>query len=97
MVEGRYRWRHYQVLAAFADKLNQERKAKRNKGKAFIQLQKKFRQKSTGGKKEVKGILSSAKDWEMSVNLREQLRFLPETVDTMSKNTKQVMMLELTI
>ena len=88
LTEGRYRWRCNQVLADLANKLDQKRKKKRNKNKVTIQFVKQGQAVCNIQKNEVRGILSSAEDWEMLVDLKRQLRFPPETVDTIKASSR---------
>lgn len=105
LAEGRYRWRHDQVLATLAEKLDEERKKKRRKGSNSIQFVRPGQVASKGPKKEDRGILPSAEDWTLSVDLKKQLKFPQEILDTrlrpdlllVSQKSKQVVMLELTV
>ncbi|XP_026079824.1 uncharacterized protein LOC113057031 [Carassius auratus] len=105
--EGRYRWRHDQVLKALADSIY-----------TAIQLSKtQVAPKQTitfirAGQKEqfhrpssTVGLLSTARDWQLQVDLGRQLKFPgnitatslhPDMVLT-SESTKQVVILELTV
>ena len=101
--QGRYRWRHDQVLREVADILEKERKKPRAKPRRHINFV------PAGTVKEVpKGrqpsILDSTNDWELTADLGKQLQF-PEVVHTTlrpdivlsSKKTKKIVIIELTV
>ncbi len=107
LTEGRFRWRHDQVLAQLADGLEKERKRKRtkvqDKGPRFIGF---LRPGEKAGKEDrCSGILGTAEDWEMRVDLRRQLKFPEEIAVTSlrpdivlwSQATRQVALIELTV
>lgn len=107
LTEGRFRWRHDQVLARLADGLEKERKRKgtkaQDKGPRFIGF---LRPGEKAGKQDrCAGILGTAKDWEMRVDLGRQLKFPEEIAITSlrpdivlwSQTTKQVALIELTV
>ncbi|KAJ7995782.1 hypothetical protein DPEC_G00248160 [Dallia pectoralis] len=107
LTEGRFRWRHDQVLAQLADGLEKERKRKRtkaqDKGPRFICF---LRPGEKAGKEyRHLGILGTADDWEMRVDLGRQLKF-PEKIAVTSlrpdivlwsQTTRQVALIELTV
>ncbi|XP_067296477.1 uncharacterized protein [Pseudorasbora parva] len=105
--EGRYRWRHDQVLKALADSICtaiqlSKTQAAPKQAITFIRAGQKeqfHRHSSTGG------LLSTARDWQLQVDLGRQLKFpgnitvtslRPDMVLT-SESTKQVVILELTV
>lgn len=81
LTEGRFRWRHDQVLAQLANGLERERKWKRtksqDKGPRFIG----FLRPGEKATKENRfsGILGTAVDWEIRIDLGRQLKF-PEVI-----------------
>ncbi|XP_021365777.1 uncharacterized protein LOC110458420 [Mizuhopecten yessoensis] len=104
LTQGRYRWRHDQVLRELADVLEVERKKKRPPRKhkpSFIRFVK-------AGEKETKatsgntGILEGAEAWEMRVDLGKKLVF-PDVVQTTlrpdvviwSAESRQIIVIEL--
>ncbi|XP_061896833.1 uncharacterized protein LOC133645919 [Entelurus aequoreus] len=104
--EGRYRWRHDQVLKALADSIcaaiqNSKSQAAPKQSITFIRAgQKASRQPNFSG-----GLLATARDWQLHVDLGRQLKFpaniastslRPDMVLT-SESTKQVVLLELTV
>ncbi|XP_062848878.1 ankyrin repeat domain-containing protein 26 isoform X2 [Trichomycterus rosablanca] len=104
--EGRYRWRHDQVLRALADTLsiaisNCRYQPPRKKLITFVRAgeQAQHQPGSSGG------LLTTARDWELQVDLGKQLKFpehilatalRPDVVLT-SESTKQVVLVELTV
>ncbi|KAJ7986701.1 hypothetical protein DPEC_G00342620 [Dallia pectoralis] len=105
--EGRFRWRHAQVLAQRADGLEKVRKRKRPtaqyKGPRFICF---LRPGEKAGKEyRYLGILGTADDWEMRVDLGRQLKFpekiavtsLRPNIVLWSQTTRQVALIELTV
>jgi len=79
--QGRYRWRHDQVLRVLADILEKERRQERQmktKGLGFINFVKPG-QKAKGVQKT--GLLQEARHWEMKVDLQHKLVF-PDVVQT---------------
>ncbi|XP_062872774.1 uncharacterized protein LOC134334411 [Trichomycterus rosablanca] len=104
--EGRYRWRHDQVLRALADTLsiaisNCRYQPPRKKLITFVRAgeQAQHQPGSFGG------LLTTARDWELQVDLGKQLKFpehilatalRPDVVLT-SESTKQVVLVELTV
>ncbi|KAG1953648.1 hypothetical protein F2P79_009189 [Pimephales promelas] len=94
LTEGRFRWRHDQVLAQLAEGLEKERKRKRSKaqdrGPRFICF---LRPGEKAGKEDrCLGIIGTAEDWEMRVDLGRKLKF-PEEIAA----TRQVALIELTV
>ncbi|XP_061878077.1 uncharacterized protein LOC133630482 [Entelurus aequoreus] len=104
--EGRYRWRHDQVLKAIADTIcrgvSHSKSLRPVKSTAFIRAG----EKSTPAARNTSsGLLATARDWELSVDLGKQLKFpdvvakttlRPDIVLT-SVASKQVILLELTV
>lgn len=107
LTEGRFRWRHDQVLARLADGLEKERKRKgteaHDKGPHFISFLRSG--EKVGMEDRGAGILGMAKGWEMRVDLGRQLKFPEEIAVTSlrpdivlwSQSTKQVALIELTV
>lgn len=107
LTEGRFRWRHDQVLAQLNDGLEKERKPNgtkaQDKGHRFIGF---LRPGEKAGKEDrCSGILGTAKDWEMRLDLGRQLKFPEEIAVTSlqpdivlwSQASKQVALIELTV
>jgi hypothetical protein len=103
--QGRYRWRHDRVLRQLADCLDQERRKKRSvptKAKS-IPFVKEGQQVKTAPPKRV-GVLDSAQNWEMRVDLERKLQF-PEIIHTnlrpdivlFSSQSKKIIAIELTV
>jgi len=107
LTEGRYRWRHDKILNEIGLLLNSEKerlKGVKAKGPTFIN----FVTKGAAATREARqptGVLPTSNDWDLKVDLGKQLRFPPEIVETslrpdiilVSKNSKQVIMIELTV
>ncbi|XP_073696141.1 uncharacterized protein [Garra rufa] len=104
--EGRYRWRHDQVLKAVADSIcsgiSHSKSLHPVKTTAFVRAGEKSTPAARGTSS---GLLATARDWELSVDLGKQLKF-PETVAITtlrpdivltSEASKQVIILELTV
>lgn len=104
--DGRYRWRHDQVLRALADTIgtaihNSKYQHTPKQSVTFVSAGEKTQhQPSFSG-----GILATAQDWQLQVDLGRQSKFLehisatslrPDTVLTL-KSTEQVVLLELTV
>ena len=103
--EGRYRWRHDQVLKAIARIVGEEIQRK-NKSTPpskinFVKAGEKVKPEA----RKTGGILATARDWDLQVDLGKQLRF-PETIFTTSLRpdmvltsvrSKQVVLIELTV
>ena len=106
--QGRYKWRHDKVLKELAAAVqgmineNKDRKAEEKRKILFIK---------SGEKADVRNliqqesILSSAKDWRMSVDLGEKLKIPADVAVTdlrpdivvVSKETRQMAVIELTV
>ncbi|XP_060589959.1 uncharacterized protein LOC132745154 [Ruditapes philippinarum] len=104
--QGRYRWRHDQVLREMADILEKERKKDRplkKTGPHFINFVKEGEKKSA--KSTGTGILHDSKNWEMLVDLGKKLKFPEEVTHTSlrpdivmwSRSPKLMVMVELTV
>jgi hypothetical protein len=103
---GRYRWRHDKVLEAIASVLEPAIKThkptKQNK-LTFINFVKSGHEKKKSNP--ISGILGSAADWEIRVDLRKRLQFPGEITQTRlrpdiviwSRKSRQVIMVELTV
>ncbi|XP_059199347.1 uncharacterized protein LOC131979398 [Centropristis striata] len=105
--EGRYRWRHDQVLKTIAEAIS-----KGIKGSRYTQATAKAIRFVSEGQRPGKtpqngstGLLSTARDWVMTVDLQKQLkipshitqsRLRPDIILT-SEATKQLLLLELTV
>ncbi|XP_053332775.1 uncharacterized protein LOC128506382 [Clarias gariepinus] len=104
--EGRYRWRHDQVLKTIAEVIStglvwakQFRPSK--KTIAFVRAG----EQVTSVKRTPVGILTSARDWQLLVDLERQLKFpshiavttLRPDIVLVSEATKQAVLLELTV
>ena len=105
LTQGRYRWRHDQVLKEIAQGLDEARKkGKTTSGTRFIQFVRPAGE-ATKAERQEHGLLTSAGDWEMLVDLERQLRFPQEIRSTAlrpdiviwSKRSKQVIIVELTV
>ncbi|XP_035688709.1 LOW QUALITY PROTEIN: uncharacterized protein LOC118424272 [Branchiostoma floridae] len=104
--EGRYRWRHDQVLRVLADTVSNAIQSSRSqqppkKSIVFNRAGEKTRQQPTSAG----GLLSTARDWQLLVDLGRQLKFPEHIVATslrpdmvlVSESTRQVVLLELTV
>ena len=104
--EGRYRWGHDQVLKVIADticsgiSLSKQQQPARH-SITFV----KAGEKSQHRPSQTGGLLTTARDWHLKVDLGKQLKF-PETITVttlrpdlvlMSESTRQVILLELTV
>ena len=100
--QGRYTWRHNQVLWELADVIAKQHKDARNQKKRpvhiFIVKTRKKRYHKTSG------ILVQAKDWTLEVHLDKKLKF-PDIVPTNLRpgmvvwliGTKKIIVLKLTV
>ena len=106
--QGRYKWRHDKVLrelaAAVQEQIvrNRDKEEETNRKINFIKAGEKTKEKKT---MQSTSILSSAKDWKMTVDLDERLK-IPESVAVtdlrpdmiiVSRETKQMAIIELTV
>ena len=100
---GRYKWRHDKVLSEIAHHLTLavNTKRKTQTGPLFIN----FVKQGSAPSSHATGLLPTAKDWELLVDLKTQLKFPPEIAVTCkrpdlvlwSRTTKQVVLMELTV
>lgn len=105
--EGRYRWRHDRVLKVLADSIctaiqHSKTQAAPKQTITFIRVGQKEQHQRP---RPIGGLLSTARDWQLQVDLGRQLKFpgnitatslRPDMVLT-SESTKQVVILELTV
>ncbi|XP_049897834.1 uncharacterized protein LOC126388657 [Epinephelus moara] len=104
--DGRYRWRHDQVLRVIAEVIStgistSKHQQPTRQSIAFVRAGEKPQQcRSQAG-----GLLATARDWQLKVDLGRQLKF-PENIAVttlrpdmvlVSETTKQVVLLELTV
>ena len=104
--DGRYTWRHDQVLReiAAALELQRRRKKKIEKGPKFISFVKGGTE-TTKSNSTASGILSTANDWEMQADVGGKTTFPGEVLTTTlrpdivlwSRSSRQVILLELTV
>ena len=104
--DGRYRWRHDQVLKVIANEVTKTMRASKHQpGKLkqinFVKPGEKIQRK----RREKTNLLSSADDWQLTVDLETQLKFPRHIAVTSlrpdlilhSDNTKQCIIWELTV
>ncbi|XP_052260999.1 uncharacterized protein LOC127865146 [Dreissena polymorpha] len=104
LTQGRYRWRHDQVLRDMADILERQRMKKRKQPQPKTIHFVKEGQSAPKGKRTTSSVLDEADNWNMAVDLQKKLVF-PEVVQTnlrpdiviWSKTAKHLVMIELTI
>ena len=104
--DERYRWRHDKILGEIAASLDvaKRRKLQTQTGSTFIRFVKAGGSANPSTQKPM-GILATRRDWNLQVDLRRQLRFPPEIaikrlrpdILLLSKTTKQLVLLELTV
>ena len=106
MKDGRYTWRHDKVLAVLADTLERNVKKLRETkgGLKFVNF---VKEGETGPRAGVEGngLLGTATDWKMRVDLKQRMEFPSEIAVTnkrpdiviWSAKTKQAVLLELTV
>ena len=108
LVQGRYRWRHDQVLRTMAMKLDHHRRnaVPSSKSHNFINFVKSAeRPKNRGKPPGAEGLLAATQDWKMEVDLDKKLVFPHEITTTTlrpdiilwSPGRKIVIMIELTV
>jgi hypothetical protein len=105
LTDGRYTWRHDQVLKVIAAKVDTARRQKRHiEGKLkFIDFHKTGEKARTSSQQQ--GILATSNDWQMEVDLHRQLKFPPVIAVTNSRpdmvlwsiKSRQVVVIELTV
>ncbi|XP_069139210.1 uncharacterized protein [Argopecten irradians] len=105
--QGRYTWRHNQVLRELADVLEKERKSGRSSQPRSKHTQIRFVREGetrTSRSERSSGIIGQAGDWRLEVDLNQRLTF-PDIVPTnlrpdmvlWSPGTKKVIIIELTV
>jgi hypothetical protein len=104
--EGRYTWRHNQVLKVITNCIDKARRQKPHLQKKiqFIKFLKAGEKRSGATSLQV-GILASASDWLLAADVGDQLKFPQEVAITnsrpdivlWSRNSRQVIILELTV
>lgn len=81
--EGRYCWRHGQVLKAVAEAItkavNNNKKTSSQKNIIFVNASEQLKSQP----KPASGLLSSASDWDLRVDLGRQLKFPDYIMATM--------------
>ncbi|XP_063050108.1 uncharacterized protein LOC134444859 [Engraulis encrasicolus] len=104
--EGRYRWRHDQVLRVIAEAIStgistSKHQQPARQAIAFVKAGEKPQQL----RRQPGGLLATARDWQLKVDLGRQLKF-PENIAVttlrpdmvlVSETTRQVVLLELTV
>ncbi|XP_030004234.1 uncharacterized protein LOC115429122 [Sphaeramia orbicularis] len=104
--EGRYRWRHDQVLKTIAEAISTgiERAKRSRPSKKTITFVRAGEQ-AIPARRPPAGILTTARDWQLLVDLERQLKFprhiaattLRPDIVILSEATKQAVLLELTV
>ncbi|XP_069109727.1 uncharacterized protein [Argopecten irradians] len=102
--DGRYTWRHDQVLKEVAASLDRARRKKRtiSKGPKSVTFVKSGTRAT--GSVDASGILATARDWEMRADIQQKMDFPAEVASTpfrsdvvlWSRSSKQVVLVELT-
>lgn len=105
--QGRYTWRHNQVLKPIAEAISKRinssgRVCNTTRTIAFVKA---GDQPKAARKKPPAGILATAQDWQLSVDLEKQLRFPQHIVRSalrpdillVSESTKNIIIMELTV
>ena len=82
LTDGKFRWRHDQILTQLAAGVEQARKKPKqlSKGPRFIDFLRAG--ESAAAETRSKGVLATASDWEMRADLRKQLKFPEEITHT---------------
>ncbi|XP_049336392.1 uncharacterized protein LOC125802421 [Astyanax mexicanus] len=106
LADGRYRWRHDQVLKAVAESVASAISSSKNhhapkKAIYFV----KAGEKPRTNKHATAGLLHTASDWQLQVDLGKQMRFPQQIATTTlrpdmimtSQSSKQLIILELTV
>ena len=107
LADGRYTWRHNQVLRAIAEGLEEARKKQKctqGSGPCFVPFVRSGEEGKTRREKE-RGILPTASDWKMKADIDRMAHFPRHIISTdlrpdivlWSDNTRQVAMIELTV
>ena len=108
LAQGRYRWRHDQVLKEIAQCIEDKRKSNigkqrsRRKGIEFI---KEGEKRKRGGKNDIESYFGTAQDWKMEVDLGKRLKVplcmgitnLRPDILLISEKEKQMGIIELTV
>ncbi|XP_041920594.1 uncharacterized protein LOC121684601 [Alosa sapidissima] len=103
--EGRYRWRHDQVLKAVAESIAKAITTTKNYSKPQSIRFHRAGEKPTIQARARSGLLTTATDWQLEVDLGKQLK-IPARITTtrlrpdmiiVSDSTKQLIILELTV
>lgn len=105
LIDGRYRWRHDRILAVMAHHLEKALKKSSNQTQRLTFIDFVRAGESGSNQRKQGGILSTAGDWQLKVDLHHQLIFPPEVLSTTlrpdivlwSKNSRTVVLLELTV
>ncbi|KAK0146299.1 hypothetical protein N1851_014401 [Merluccius polli] len=105
--EGRYRWRNDQVLKSIAEAISKGIKGRRHTQATAktIHFVKEGQRPEKTPRNRSAGLLPTARDWVMSVDLERQLKIPPHITQTrlrpdiilVSEATKQLVLLELTV
>ncbi|XP_075313231.1 uncharacterized protein LOC142373743 [Odontesthes bonariensis] len=104
--DGRYRWRHDQVLKAVAESIHCAIDHSKHLQPLRLRIPfVKAGEKPPPQPKAQAGILGTARDWQLRVDLGKQLKFPENIIETrlrpdivlQSESSKQVIMLELTV
>lgn len=106
--QGRYTWRHNQVLKPIAEAISKGISSSRQMRNAThaIPFVKAGEQPRAGHKRAAAaGILATARDWQLSVDLEKQLKFPQHIVSTtlrpdillVSESSKNIIIMELTV
>ncbi|XP_033750531.1 uncharacterized protein LOC117334822 [Pecten maximus] len=106
LTQGRYTWRHNEVLRELADILERERKAQRKVKKKMVTIRfvKEGQSVPVQGTNKKSGLLEMADDWTMEVDLHGRSSF-PNIVQTSlrpdivlwSRGEKKLLLVELTV
>ena len=108
LTQGRYKWRHDEVLREAARCVDAKRECHNKKSttqRGSIKFVKEGETKASQGKTEQTSYLDGAKDWKLMVDLDRNLKFPTEVAITnmrpdmvlMSSSTKRVGLIELTV
>ena len=103
--DGRYRWRHDQVLRAVADSIATAINTSKGHYKPKTIAFHRAGEKPNIQARAKSGLLTSANDWQLEVDLGKQLKFPSRITSTrlrpdmiiVSDSTKQLIILELTV
>nr|XP_034331688.1 uncharacterized protein LOC117690947 [Crassostrea gigas] len=105
--EGRYTWRHDQILSVLADSLEKARKRPPPKDKRlkFINCVRAGEREKIGSTGDGRGLLGTAGDWQMRADLKTRMQFPTEVASTnkrpdiaiWSLASRQVIVVELTV